>query len=117
VTAEAKIGLDLRALPVGTPASGIDIFVLAQADRMRELAPPGTDLEFRRVVGTGVLDVIVRADGEAEVICSKIVSEYLEHAPRLPVIRTPAAQLVVPCTLVDSSAGSEDEGAVPPLGD
>jgi hypothetical protein len=112
-TAAATIGLDLRALPTSATSSGIDMFVLGQGDRLRALAPPGAEVEIRHVPGTGGLIPVFRAptEAEAEALCVRVVAEYLEHAPRLPVIMQPAAHLVEPCRVV------EDPRDAPPPSD
>jgi hypothetical protein len=97
--AAATIGLDLRALPTNAGAQGTDMFVLGQGDRIRRLAPAGVEVEIRHVPGSGVLIPVFRAAtaAEAEAVCAQVVAAYLEHAPRLPVIMEPAAQLVEAC--------------------
>ena len=95
----AVIGLDLRALPTNAGPQGADMFVLGQGSQVRRLTPAGVDVEIRHVPGTGVLIPVFRAAtaDEAAATCAAVIDEYLEHAPRLPVIMQSAAILVEPC--------------------
>lgn len=95
----ATIGLDVRALPTNAGPQGINMFVLAQGDRIRRLAPPGVEVEIRHIPGMGCLIPVFRAAtaDEAEAVCRAVIAEYLEHAPRVPVIMQSAASLASPC--------------------
>lgn len=96
---EAELGLDLRALPTGSTPDMIDTYVLAQGDDLRALAPAGVDVEIRHVPGWGVLVTRFRAPelAAAHTACERTVAAYLAHAPQLPVIHAPGAQLTTPC--------------------
>ena len=96
---EAELGLDLRALPTHATPDAIDAYVLGQGDDVRALAPAGVEIEIRHVPGWGVLVARFRAPelGAARAGCEQTVAAYLAHAPRLPVIHAPGAQLTAPC--------------------
>lgn len=100
--AVAHLGLDLRALPTRTSPSGVDMFVLGQADHLRELAgaPP---LRVGHIPGTGVLYAYFDAATPAAALsrCERSVAQYLAAAPRLPVTMEPGAQLIDTCRACD----------------
>lgn len=96
---EVELGLDLRALPTHSTPGMIDMYVLGQGDDLRNLAPAGVAVEIRHVPGWGVLYARFRAPDPAVArdACAKTVAAYLAHAPDLPVIHTPGAQVTTPC--------------------
>ena len=99
-----ELGLDLRALPTHTSPEHIDMFVLAQGDRMRELTPAGVDLEIRHVPGWGVLYAVFRAPSlaGARAACNQVVKAFMADPPHLPILpprgKAPsAASITTPC--------------------
>ena len=78
------------------------MFVLGQADRLRELAgaPP---LRVGHIPGTGVLYAYFDAATPAAALgrCERSVAQYLAVAPRLPVTMEPGAQLIDTCHACD----------------
>lgn len=95
---EVHLGLDLRALPTNTSPSGVDMFVLHQADELRR-ATPGVPPRIGHVPGTGVLYAFFDGGrGPAEVArCERALAAYLPAAPRLPVHMEPAVSVTEPC--------------------
>ncbi|MBI5501740.1 MAG: hypothetical protein HY907_15960 [Deltaproteobacteria bacterium] len=89
----ARVGLDLRALPVGTSTSGIDMFVAGQIDDIRRLVPAGVSAEFFVTSGVSSFDAVFRAGTpeDAAAACRRTLDAWLPTAPRLPVIMEPAA--------------------------
>lgn len=92
------LGFDLRALPTNTSPSGVDMFVLHQADELRR-ATPGAPPRFGHFPGTGVLYAFFDGGrGPAEVArCERALAAYLPTAPRLPIQMEPAVQVTEPC--------------------
>jgi hypothetical protein len=98
------IGLDLRALPANSSADHVDLFVLGEGDRLRNMAPPGVDVEIRHMPGAGVLYVVFRAAtvSTARAACDRTVAVYFADPPRLPILTShgkplPAAHITEPC--------------------
>jgi hypothetical protein len=97
--AEAEVGLDVRALPTSTSSAGIDRFVAAQVSQFEGHAPPGPPIRFVYWPGTGLFQATFDAPNPTVALarCRATVTRYLASAPRLPVVRQPAAHVVSAC--------------------
>ena len=92
------LGLDLRALPTNSSPSGVDMFVLHEADELRR-ATPGAPPRIEHVPGAGVLYAFFdEGRGPAEVArCERALAAYMPTAPRLPILMEPAVHVTEPC--------------------
>jgi hypothetical protein len=97
--ARVHLGLDLRAIGSDRSQSGIDMFVLSQAQELLDRAPPGPEPIVRHLPGTGILDVDFGAPSEPEALerCERALAAYLPEAARLPILMEPAVQVIEPC--------------------
>lgn len=97
--ARTRVGLDLRALPVGAPSSQIDLFVRFEAWELAGTQGPSPRPVVRTWPGTGAFEVTFGADSEAEAMqrCEAAVRAYLVDAPRRAGTQESAASVTEEC--------------------
>jgi hypothetical protein len=96
--AEVDIGLDLRALPTHAGLDGVDMFVRGEAQDLRDVTA-GDPPRIFTVSGVGSMKARFDATSAnaAQSRCERAVAAYMQTAPTLPVLMTPAAHVTTPC--------------------
>lgn len=98
--AEVGIGLDLRALPVGSDQEEIRWYTLGQASDFEALAPAGVRVELL-VAGGGVsvFDARIFASSEAEAVrhCRAMTDTFIPGVPGHPRSDESGGSLTRPC--------------------
>jgi len=97
--AQVDLGLDLRALPTSTDPDGVDMFVIGEAQDLRDVTFGEPPPRIFNTPGAGILLAKFDATTARSALtrCKQAVAEYMKTAPRLPILMTPAARVTTPC--------------------
>ncbi len=95
----AELALDYRALPTTMREQGMASFVSAQVSDMRGDVPPPHTVEMRTQPGTSSFWAVFSGEPLAieRAVCAETLARYRKNGPKIPVIMTDAAQVVVDC--------------------